>query len=60
MKTRVLVVGEEPRSILTSKIIETLEQSPDTIILYANKGCDVTGVDFDKIIVDECAELGLL
>lgn len=60
MKTRVLVVGGGHHSVLANKMIETLEQSPDTIILYANKSCDATGMNFDKIIVDECVELGLL
>jgi hypothetical protein len=60
MKTNVILIGsgDEP-SLLHSRIIETLEHSPEYLVVYINQDNvgEIKGLDYDHIIYDELVDL---
>jgi len=63
MKTKVLLLGsgDEP-SVFHSRIIDTLQHSPEHLIIYINQDTvdTIKGLDYDCVILDELVDLGCI
>jgi len=63
MKTKVLLLGSgsEP-SMSHSRIIDTLQHSPELLIIYINQDTvdTIKGLDYDCVILDELVDLGCI
>ena len=63
MQTKVMLIGSgEAPSMFHTRIMKTLEHSPEYLIIYVNQDNvdKIKGLDYDHIIYDEMMDLGCI